>query len=92
MAVLWSVSTRCSSGTESPWQCTAFPEDFDFWNPGSQGPFAEWLWQRLGCSSALGWAVEIDREAEAANKPAVELFFSLLDEYRAERSEAVDLG
>lgn len=62
------------------------PEDFDFWSPGSQGPFAEWLWQRLGRSSPLGWAVEIEREAEAANRPAVELFFSLLDEYRAERS------
>ncbi|MFG2380836.1 hypothetical protein [Streptomyces avermitilis] len=65
------------------------PEDFDFWSPG-QGPFAEWLWQRLGHKypSALGWAVEIEREAEATNESAVELFFSLLDEFRAERSEA----
>ncbi|MFJ7302383.1 hypothetical protein [Streptomyces sp. NPDC099088] len=66
------------------------PEDFDFWSPGSRGPFAEWLCQRLGhkTPSPLGWAVEIEREAETTNKPAVELFFSLLDEYRAERSEA----
>ncbi|MET7547097.1 hypothetical protein ABZS94_15115 [Streptomyces sp. NPDC005500] len=60
-------------------------EDFDFWNPGTQGTFAEWLWQRNGCSSALGWAVEIEREAETSGTPAIELFFSLLDQFRAER-------
>ncbi|MGW3157378.1 hypothetical protein [Streptomyces sp. NPDC001089] len=60
-------------------------EDFDFWNPGSQGPFAEWLWLRLGRHSPLGWATEIEREAQAAGTPAVELFFALFDEYRRER-------
>ncbi|MFJ2947529.1 hypothetical protein ACIO8H_07775 [Streptomyces sp. NPDC087226] len=64
-------------------------EDFDFWSPGTQGQFAEWLWQRLGHHSSLGWAVEIEREAEAAGVPAVELFFSLLDEYRADHSRAL---
>ncbi|MFE2522867.1 hypothetical protein ACFXEL_01345 [Streptomyces sp. NPDC059382] len=50
------------------------------------GPFSEWLWPRLGRQypSALGWAVEIERAAEAAGTPAVELFFELLDEFRAE--------
>ncbi|WP_445524513.1 hypothetical protein [Streptomyces cyslabdanicus] len=57
-------------------------EDFAFWRPDTQGPFAEWLWQRLGRHSSLGWAVEIEREAEKAGVPAVELFFSLFDEYR----------
>ncbi|MER6738558.1 hypothetical protein [Streptomyces puniciscabiei] len=60
-------------------------EDFDFWSPGTQGPFAEWLWQRLGRHSPLGWAVEIEREAQEAGTPAVKLFFSLLDEYRRDR-------
>ncbi|MFE9096494.1 hypothetical protein [Streptomyces sp. NPDC007264] len=57
-------------------------EPFDFWNPGSQGRFSEWLWQRLGRHSALGWATEIEREAERADRPAMEMFFELLDEYR----------
>ncbi|MGW7460349.1 hypothetical protein [Streptomyces sp. NPDC054797] len=50
------------------------------------GPFSEWLWPRLGMryASALGWAVEIERAAEAAGTPAVDLFFELLDEFRAE--------
>jgi hypothetical protein len=60
-------------------------EDFAFWSPGTQGPFAEWLWQRLGRHSSLGWAVEIEREAREAGVPAVELFFGLWDEYRRER-------
>ncbi|OKH95754.1 hypothetical protein [Streptomyces uncialis] len=57
-------------------------EEFDFLHTG---PFAEWLWKRLGMAypSALGWAVEIERAAEAANVPAMELFFDLLDEFRA---------
>ncbi|MGO4456107.1 hypothetical protein AB4039_02010 [Streptomyces sp. M-16] len=50
------------------------------------GPFSEWLWPRLGMryASPLGWAVEIERAAEAAGAPAVEMFFELLDEFRAE--------
>ena len=63
-------------------------EDFPFWSPGTQGPFAEWLWQRLGRHSSLGWAVEIEREAQEAGVPAVELFFSLFDEYRREAHPA----
>ncbi|MFJ8826402.1 hypothetical protein ACIREE_32110 [Streptomyces sp. NPDC102467] len=60
-------------------------EDWPFWNPGSQGLFAEWLWQRLGRHSAAGWATEIEREAQAADQEPLDLFFSLFDEYRAER-------
>jgi hypothetical protein len=57
-------------------------EPFDFWNPGTQGSFSEWLWQRLGRHSALGWATEIEREAERLGRPAMEMFFELLDEFR----------
>ncbi|QDN87469.1 hypothetical protein FNV68_20160 [Streptomyces sp. S1D4-23] len=77
---------RCPQGG-LPGLARARAEDFDFWNPGCQEPFAEWLWKRLGRHSSLGWAAEIEREAEASNTPAVELFFSLLDEYRAERGQ-----
>lgn len=31
---------------------------------------------------------EIEREAEASETPAIELFFGLLDQYRAERRQA----
>ncbi|MEV5944777.1 hypothetical protein [Streptomyces sp. NPDC051994] len=54
---------------------------------GAGGPFAEWLWERLGFSSALGWAVEIERAAETAGRDAMGLFFELLDEFRAERGK-----
>ncbi|WP_326787721.1 hypothetical protein [Streptomyces sp. NBC_00151] len=59
-------------------------EDSDF-STGSQGPFADWLWTRLDMQfpSALGWAVEIERAAEQADKPALETFFDFLDEFRA---------
>lgn len=59
-------------------------ESFDFWNGG---PFSQWLWTRmkLAYPSALGWAVEIERAAESAGTPPMEMFFSLLDEFRAER-------
>lgn len=51
---------------------------------GSQGPFAQWLWNRLGMvyPSSLGWAVEIERRAEQTDVPAIEMFFELLDEFR----------
>ncbi|MGW7261944.1 hypothetical protein [Streptomyces sp. NPDC054842] len=54
--------------------------------PGSLGPFAQWLWRRLGMAypSSLGWAVEIERRAEQTDVPAMEMFFELLDEFRAE--------
>lgn len=59
-------------------------EDCDL-RPGSQGPFAQWLWSRLGMAypSSLGWAVEIERRAEQTDVPAMEMFFELLDEFRA---------
>ncbi|WP_433216002.1 hypothetical protein [Microtetraspora malaysiensis] len=64
-------------------------ESFDF---GNDGPFAEWLWPRLGMSypSALGWAVEIENAAEKSGTPAMELFSTLLDEFRAERDHPQD--
>ncbi|MCP3805336.1 hypothetical protein NLX83_39330 [Allokutzneria sp. A3M-2-11 16] len=60
-------------------------EQFDF---GNGGRFAEWLWERRGGSSPLGWAAEVERLAEAEHKPAMEMFFALLDEYRSERAVA----
>ncbi|MDT6986922.1 hypothetical protein ACFSUJ_07700 [Streptomyces lusitanus] len=62
--------------------------EFDFWSPGTQGPFTEWLWHRLGRESPLSWATEIEREAEATGVPAIELLFRLFDEYRADRDRA----
>ncbi|MFG3584730.1 hypothetical protein [Streptomyces sp. NPDC047990] len=64
-------------------------EGSDF-STGSQGPFADWLWTRLDmrCPSALGWAVEIERAAEQAGKPALEMFFDLLDEFCASDHDA----
>ncbi|MGY5106147.1 hypothetical protein [Streptomyces sp. 900105245] len=65
-------------------------EEFPFWGVDGRGPFEEWFQQRRGQHSALGWPIEIERDAEAAGVPAIELFFSLLDEYRAERSQPVE--
>ncbi|MFI6283915.1 hypothetical protein ACIBCM_03995 [Streptomyces sp. NPDC051018] len=50
------------------------------------GAFSEWLWPRLDMKygSALGWAVEIERAAETAGRPPMEMFFELLDEFRAQ--------
>ncbi|MGW4227070.1 hypothetical protein ACWEG1_26840 [Streptomyces bauhiniae] len=61
-------------------------DDFPFWGVDNRGSFEEWLQRRRGQQSALGWPVEIERDAESAGVPAIELFFSLLDEYRAEIS------
>ncbi|WP_075738811.1 hypothetical protein [Streptomyces acidiscabies] len=58
-------------------------EPDDFWQSGAEGHFTDWLWQRLGRSSSLRWAVEIEREAEQAGRPAMEMFFEFLDEFRA---------
>jgi hypothetical protein len=58
------------------------PEEFDFW---PQGRFTEWLWRRLGRHSSLGWAAEIEREAEAGSLDPMAMFFAFVDEYRAER-------
>ncbi|GHD19330.1 hypothetical protein GCM10010334_82860 [Streptomyces finlayi] len=62
-------------------------ERFDFWN---DGPFSEWLWKRMDTAypSNLGWAIEIERAAESTGTPPMEMFFSLLDEFRAERDHA----
>jgi hypothetical protein len=64
-------------------------ETFDFWNPGDQGQFADWLWTRpdMPRSSALGWAVEIEHAAKTARRPAIEMFFELWDEFRTGRRE-----
>ncbi|WP_371791651.1 hypothetical protein OG285_19030 [Streptomyces sp. NBC_01471] len=62
-------------------------ENWPFWSPGSQGPFAEWLWQRLGGPSPLGWAAEIEHEAQATDQQPIDMFFSLFDEYRAEHNQ-----
>nr|WSZ16128.1 hypothetical protein OH837_23785 [Streptomyces canus] len=59
-------------------------EPFDFWTPGSQSHFSEWLCQRQGRPSSLGWAAEIEREAARSGRPAMEMFFELLDEFRAD--------
>lgn len=37
---------------------------------------------------ALGWATEIERVAEGEGRPGMELFFELLDEFRAEETDA----
>ncbi|WP_449063722.1 hypothetical protein [Planomonospora algeriensis] len=57
-------------------------ERFDFW---PSGPFSEWL-ARYGRSSALGWAAEIERQAEPGTTP-LDSFFVFLDEYRAEQGQ-----
>ncbi|MDU8995768.1 hypothetical protein [Streptomyces mirabilis] len=65
-------------------------EPFDFWNPGSQGAFTDWLWTQPGMprASSLGWSTEIERAAERADRPAMEMFFELWDAFRATRQEA----
>ncbi|MFE7466421.1 hypothetical protein ACFU6R_20270 [Streptomyces sp. NPDC057499] len=62
-------------------------EEPDFANGG---PFSELLWKRLSMQypSALGWAVEIEREAERRDMSAIELFFALLDEFLAADASA----
>ncbi|MEK9520058.1 hypothetical protein MIU24_11695 [Streptomyces venezuelae] len=53
-----------------------------------EGPFTEWLWPRLGrtYASPLGWAIEITKAAEASGRAGIDLFFDLLNEFKAERS------
>ncbi|MFI1470602.1 hypothetical protein [Streptomyces wuyuanensis] len=57
--------------------------DFD-----RRGPFSEWLWPRLGMqyASPLGWAAEIEQAAEATGVEPLDMFFDLLDEFRAARA------
>jgi hypothetical protein len=51
----------------------------------TRGPrqLTEWLRGRLGRESSLGWATEIEREAKTSGAPAIDLFFTFYDEYRA---------
>lgn len=63
-------------------------EDFPFCEPGAEPPFSRWLCQRNGEESSLGWSTQIEREAEATGTPAIELFFSLLDQFRAEHDQS----
>ncbi|MFI9212541.1 hypothetical protein ACIGW7_31000 [Streptomyces sp. NPDC053253] len=55
------------------------------------GLFSYWLWKRFDVDpNPLGWAVEIERAAEREGTPPMEMFFALLDDFRAERdAEAV---
>ncbi|MFC8270445.1 hypothetical protein ACFUIZ_32700 [Streptomyces cinereoruber] len=62
-------------------------EDFPFWTPGGSAPFDTWLNERAGRPSALRWSTQIEREAETIGTPALELFFTLLDQFRAERQQ-----
>ncbi|WP_143202971.1 hypothetical protein [Streptomyces sp. CB02261] len=59
-------------------------EDFPFWTPGRESPFDTWLRKRNGYESSLRWSAQIEREAAAVGMPAIELFFTLLDQFRAE--------
>ena len=63
-------------------------EDFPFCTIGAEPAFSRWLCQRNGEESSLGWSTRIEREAEATGAPAIELFFSLLDQFRAEHDQA----
>ncbi|WP_404958324.1 hypothetical protein [Streptomyces sp. 147326] len=49
------------------------------------GPFAEWLRDHIGegCGS-LTWGYAIELTAEDRGVPAMDLFFELLDKFRAE--------
>ncbi|MEW1903643.1 hypothetical protein [Streptomyces sp. NPDC086147] len=54
-------------------------EDFSFWAPDGDAPFDTWLNERARRPSALRWSTQIEREAETASIPTIELFFTLLD-------------
>ncbi|WP_327257195.1 barstar family protein [Streptomyces sp. NBC_01244] len=56
----------------------AIDEPFDFW---PEERFTQWLHERGGTSSSLGWAAEIERTTPPDSTP-IEEFFRLLDEYR----------
>ena len=60
------------------------PEGFDL-HP-SRGPFVQWLSETQGWSMVRGWATVIEENAQGT--PPLELFFSLLDDYRASNSRA----
>ncbi|MGW7469189.1 hypothetical protein ACWGJT_32130 [Streptomyces xantholiticus] len=78
-SVLYGYSVAC--------KIHGVPAVTDFDQPG---PFSEWLCPRLGMRrSSLGWEVEIQRAAETAGVPPLDMFFNLLDEFRTERDDAV---
>ncbi|MEU7041305.1 hypothetical protein AB0A77_09610 [Streptomyces varsoviensis] len=52
----------------------------DFWHDGA---FSQWLGTRLGGTSPLGWAADIERGTPEGSTP-VEEFFRLLDAYRSD--------
>jgi hypothetical protein len=54
-------------------------ERFDLW---PTGPFADWLYWRFGWGMACGWATAIEQHADGE---PLEVFFQLLDDYRADR-------
>ncbi|MFI6148969.1 hypothetical protein [Streptomyces sp. NPDC051109] len=56
-------------------------EPFAFW---PEDHFTQWLHERHGMSSSLGWAAEIERTTPP-DSPPVEAFFRLLDQYRVEQ-------
>ncbi|TGN78870.1 hypothetical protein E5082_24835 [Streptomyces griseoluteus] len=56
----------------------------DFWRGGA---FGQWLGTRLGGTSPLGWAADIERNMPDGSTP-VEEFFRLLDAYRSEAAQA----
>ncbi|MEU6815492.1 barstar family protein [Streptomyces sp. NPDC046860] len=56
----------------------------DFWHGGA---FSQWLGARLGGTSPLGWAADIERNMPDGSTP-VEEFFRLLDAYRSEAAQA----
>lgn len=56
----------------------------DFWHGGA---FSQWLGTRLGGTSPLGWAADIERNTPGGSTP-VEEFFRLLEVYRSETAQA----
>ncbi|MFC8011030.1 hypothetical protein [Streptomyces cinereoruber] len=59
-------------------------EDFPFWTPGGDTPFDTWL---NGRPSALRWSTQIEHEAETTGTPTIELFFTLLDQFRGKHQQ-----
>ena len=64
------------------------PEEFDL---GPVGPFAQWLQSTRGWPMSLGWAAAIEQRAQD-DETALDAFFRLLDEYRAQRAAPAPSG
>ncbi|MET9880994.1 barstar family protein [Actinacidiphila glaucinigra] len=58
-------------------------EPCDFWHGGA---FSQWLGKRLGGSSPLGWAADIERNTPNGST-SVDEFFHLLDAYRSDAAQ-----